>query len=196
MGGAFHAPYGKECDVPDYRRWYVPGGTYFFTVVTYHRHPFFRNPVARRLLGNVMRDVRKEMPFETVAIALLWDHLHCIWTLPPGDAEYSERWKQIKTGFTMRWLEMGGIELPVSESRKKRGERGIWQRRFWEHTALAEADVEVRFDYTHYNPVRHRYVGRPWDWPWSSFRRYVDLGDYPKDWGSSEPPNLRGLDFE
>ena len=182
--------------MPDYRRWYVPGGTYFFTLVTYRRYPFFRDKAARRLLGEVMRHVRGELPFEVVAIVLLWDHLHCIWTLPTGDADYSTRWKRIKGIFTQRWLETGGIELPVSPSRKARGERGIWQRRFWEHTTLEEADLEVRFDYIHYNPVKHGYVRRPWDWPWNSFRRYVSLGQYSKDWGSTEPPELSQLDFE
>ncbi len=182
--------------MPDYRRWYVPGGTYFFTVVTYCRHPFFKSPTERRLLGEVMREVRAEAPFQTVAIALLRDHLHAIWTLPPGDSDYSTRWKHIKTEFTKRWLEQGGYELPVSASRMARGERGVWQRRFWEHTALEEDDLEVRFDYTHYNPAKHGYVRRPWDWPYSSFRRYVELGHYPQNWGASPPPHLDGLDYE
>lgn len=182
--------------MPDYRRWYVPGGTYFFTVVTHRRYPFFKAPPARRLLGEVMRDARAERPFETIASALLWDHLHCIWTLPAGDDDYSTRWKMVKGEFTRRWLEAGGFELPVSPSRRSRGERGIWQRRFWEHATLEEADLQARFDYIHYNPVKHRYVKRPWDWPWSTFRRYVALGDYPRDWGSIEPPHLSGLDFE
>ena len=143
-----------------------------------------------------MRDVRCELPFETIAITLLWDHVHCIWTLPAGDADYSARWRIIKGEFTKRWLEQGGIELPVSFSRKARGERGIWQRRFWEHTNLEEDDLEVRFDYIHYNPVKHRYVRRPWDWPWCSFRKYANLGHYPKDWGITEPQQLSGVEFE
>lgn len=182
--------------MPEYRRWYVPGGTFFFTLVVYRRYPLFRSPVARRILGEVMRDVRRELPFETVAIVLLWDHLHSIWTLPTGVSDYSTRWQEIKGSFTKRWLEQGGIELPVSASRKARGERGIWERRFWEHTALTEADLEIRFDYIHYNPVKHGYVRRPGDWAWSSFQRYVELGQYPKDWGRTEPENLAGREYE
>lgn len=182
--------------MPEYRRWYVPGGTFFFTLVTYRRYPFFRSNKARGLLGEVMRDVRTVSPFQTVATVLLWDHLHVIWTLPRGDSDYSTRWKQIKAGFTQRWLEGGGHELPVSASRKSRGERGIWQRRFWEHRSLEEDDLEVRFDYVHYNPVKHGYVKRPCDWPWSSFGRYVDLGHYVKNWGASEPRHLVGLEYE
>ena len=143
-----------------------------------------------------MRETRQERPFKTLAAVLLWDHVHCIWTLPVGDDDYSTRWKEMKADFTKRWLAMGGTELPVSDSRKARGERGIWQRRFWEHTMLEEADIEARLDYVHYNPVKHGYVKRPWDWPWSTFRQYVGLGHYPRDWGSTEPPHLRGLDFE
>lgn len=143
-----------------------------------------------------MREVREDLPFEAVATVLLWDHLHCIWTLPTGDADYSTRWKKVKGLFSEHWLKAGGIELPVSASRRARGERGIWQRRFWEHAALEEADLEARFDYVHYNPVKHGYVKRPWDWPSSTFRRYVSLGHYGKDWGHTEPDHLRGLDFE
>jgi putative transposase len=180
----------------DYRRWYVPGGTYFFTLVTYRRYPFFQDRFARELLGQTMREVKKELPFETIAAVLLWDHLHCIWTLPSGDADYSTRWKRVKGEFTRRWLDAGGMELPVTASRRARGERGVWQRRFWEHTALEEEDIEVRFDYIHYNPVKHGYVKRPGDWTWSTFGRYVALGHYEEDWGSTDLPHLQGLQFE
>jgi putative transposase len=182
--------------MPDYRRWYVPGGTFFFTLVACNRHPLFEGPVARRIFGKVLRDIRAEMPFEVVAIVLLWDHLHTIWTLPPGDDDYSTRWKKLKGKFTRRWLKAGGKEMPLSASRKARGERGIWQRRFWEHTSLEEGDLEAHLDYIHYNPVKHGYVQRPWDWPFSSFRRYVGLGQYGDNWGTTEPSHLMGLDFE
>ena len=116
--------------MPDYRRWYVPGGVFFFTVVCYRRRPLFRDPSASALLGDVMREIRNESPFETIAACLLPDHLHVIWQLPRADADYSVRWKRIKRRFTERWLASGGTELPVSESRRERGERGVWQRRF------------------------------------------------------------------
>ena len=182
--------------MPDYRRWYVPGGTFFFTLVCYRRRLLFRDAAARALLGNVMREVRDESPFMTVAACLLPDHLHAIWELPAGDADYSGRWKEIKSRFTEQWLEAGGKELPVSESRRKRGERGVWQRRFWEHMIRDESDLETRFDYVHYNPVKHGYVRRPWDWEYSTFRRYVAMGHYDREWGSTEPAHLAGLDFE
>ena len=100
--------------MPDYRRWYVPGGTFFFTLVACDRHPLFENPIARRILGEVMREICDEMPFETVAIVLLWDHMHTLWALPPGDDDYSTRWKKLKSKFTRRWLQAGGQEMPRS----------------------------------------------------------------------------------
>ena len=180
----------------DYRRWYVPGGTFFFTLVCYGRRPLFGDPSVCALLGDVLRELRDELPFESIAACLLPDHLHAIWQLPAGDSDYSGRWKEIKSRFTERWRAGGGTELPVSESRRKRGERGVWQRRFWEHTIQDESHLETRFDYLHYNPVKHGYVRRPWDWEYSTFRRYVAMGHYDKLWGETEPPGLAGLDFE
>jgi REP-associated tyrosine transposase len=180
----------------DYRRWYVPGGTYFFTVVTLYRMPLFRHDDARLLLGNAMRSVREELAYKTVACVLLHDHLHCIWTLPEGDDDYSTRWKRIKSEFTREWLGRGGEESPVSPAKRARGRRGVWQPRFWEHTIEDEEDLQSHFDYVHYNPLKHGYVKRLADWPWSSFHRYVAEGHYPPDWGSTEPPHLGGLEFE
>ena len=182
--------------MPDYRRWYQPGGTYFFTVVTYRRWPLFREPAARDLLGTVLREVAEARPFTTVAIVLLWDHLHCVWSLPPGDRDYSGRWQKIKGDFTERWLAAGGRELPVTPAQRARGHRGVWHKRFWEHLVRDEAGLEVRCDYVHYNPVKHGYVRRPWDWTWSSFHRFVEAGSYEWDWGRTEPTHLRGTDWE
>ena len=106
----------------DYRRWYVPGGTFFFTVVTLYRRPLFRHDDARLLLGNVMRSIRDEMAYTTVACVLLHDHLHCIWTLPEGDDDYSTRWKRIKSDFTREWLRRGGEESPGATQCRQR----IW----------------------------------------------------------------------
>ena len=180
----------------NYRRWNQPGGTSFFTIVTYRRFWLFEEEAARKLFGEIMREVAHELPFETLAIVLLPDHLHVIWTLPPGDGDFSTRWKSIKESFTKRWLSMGGREMPVTPSQARRGNRGIWQRRFIEHLIRDEDDLERHCDYIHYNPVKHRYVSRPWDWPHSSFRRFVGLGQYEWDWGRSEPESIAGLDYE
>ena len=171
----------------DYRRWYVPGGTYFFTVVTQDRLPTFHNPLAVRLLGGVMRAVRAKYPFHTIAVVVLPDHLHCIWSLPRGDSNFSGRWRWIKGAFTEKWLTAGGREAFPSASRVRKGEHGVWQRRFWEHQIQDEVDLERHVDYIHYNPVKHGYAARPADWPWSSFPRHVRLGQYPTEWGETEP---------
>lgn len=136
----------------DYRRWFVAGGTYFFTLVTYRRRPLFADERARRILGMCFRDVRREMTFSITAIVLLHDHLHLVMSLPHGDADYSTRLKRIKRDFTVKWLEGGGSELPVSASEKQRGQRGVWQARFWEHVIRDETDLKNHADYIHYTP--------------------------------------------
>jgi len=180
----------------DYKRWYQPGGTSFFTVVTYRRFHLFGDENARSLLGRVMREVRDELPFETVALVLLPNHLHAVWSLPSGDEDFSTRWKEIKSRFTERWLAQGGSEMSVTPSQKRRGNRGIWQRRFIEHLIRDENDLERHCDYIHYNPVKHGYALAPWDWTSSSFRRFVQLGQYEPDWGRREPLSISGLDYE
>ncbi len=175
--------------MPNYRRWYVAGGQYFFTLVTWERMPIFWDPVARRLLGDSFRKVRARHPFQIPAIVLLPDHMHCIWTMPLGDAQFSMRWNEIKRHFTRAWHRGGAgcREAARSESRLRRQERCVWQRRFWEHFIRDEDDFANILDYIHYNPVRHGYVERPGDWPASSFGRYVRAGLYQEGWGRDEP---------
>lgn len=182
--------------MPDFRRYFVPGGTYFFTLVTASRNPLFRHEKARTLLGSTMREERERAPFETVAIVLLPDHLHVIWTLPPADDDYSRRWQAIKANFTSQWLALGGEEGYVSPGYQRQRRRGVWQPRFMEHTIRDERDLHHHADYIHYNPVKHGYVRCPKDWPWSSFLRYVDSGDYPRDWGRLQDPlpDFGGID--
>jgi len=182
--------------VPDFRRWLVPGGTYFFTIVTAGRSAVFSQDSARRLLGTMMRQVRAASPFTTVAVVLLPDHLHAIWTLPAGDHDYSARWQAIKAKFSSAWLAAGGSEERVTAGYDRQRRRGVWQPRFMEHTIRDERDLHNHADYIHYNPVKHGYARRPWDWPWSSFRRFVQEGEYPRDWGSSEPACFRDMDLD
>ena len=171
----------------DYHRYFVPGGTYFFTVVTDGRCPLFADPRARRLLGSVFRRGLDRSPLRVLAIVLLPDHLHCLWALPPGDSDYPGRWRWVKGEFTRQWLAIGGSEQP-NDSRVRQRRRGVWQRRFWEHTIRDETDLERHADYIHYNPVKHGLVAAPREWPWSSFHRWVQLGHYPPDWGRNGAP--------
>jgi putative transposase len=173
--------------MPEYRRWYVPGGTFFFTVVTHHRRPILTGELARRCLHDAFERVRADRPFDLVAIALLPEHLHAIWTLPTGDSGYPIRWTQIKEAFTRRYLEAGGEEAPPSDSRVRRREWGVWQRRYWEHTVRDEADLKRCVDYVHFNPKKHAHVANVRDWPWSSFHRFVAMGEYTANWGADDP---------
>ncbi|MGO8747873.1 MAG: REP-associated tyrosine transposase [Thermoguttaceae bacterium] len=133
----------------DYRRWYVPGGTYFFTAVAHRRRRFLSDETPRGCLRDALETIRRKWPFTIVAICLLPDHLHTVWALPAGDAEYPVRWKRIKEEFTRLYLAGGGFELPQSRSRRRHGMRGIWQKRYWEHTCMDENDLRYCVDYTH-----------------------------------------------
>ncbi len=180
--------------MPEFRRWFVPGGTYFFTLVTANRAGLFWQERARRLLGEAMREARTRAPFTTVAIVLLPDHVHAIWTVPAGDADYPARWQAVKARFTSAWLASGGTEQKVTGGYQRQRRRGVWQPRFIEHTIRDEDDLRDHADYIHYNPVKHGYVARPRNWPWSSFHRYVRSGDYPEDWGASEPTSVHPVE--
>ena len=176
--------------MPNYRRNFQPGATYFFTVVLRDRDS---NLLAHYIhaLRAAYREVRNRLPFRTDAIVVLPDHLHAVWTLPAGETDYPARWRLIKAGFSRRIPRIIGAVGPVGHGR---GERGIWQRRYWEHTIRDGADFANHIDYIHFNPVRHGHVSRVADWRWSSFHRYVREGTYPLDWGgvSGEEPAVTG----
>jgi putative transposase len=169
--------------MPDYRRWFVPGGSFFFTVVVNRRKPLFADARAITLLGEKMRACFATWPVTVNAMVLLHDHLHAIWTMPPGDAEYPKRWGWIKKEFTKDWLAQRGGESSITVSQQAEGRRGVWQPRYWEHTLEDEVDFERHFDYIHWNPVKHGYVRCSHEWPHSSFHRYVDRGVYSQSWG-------------
>lgn len=163
-----------------YRRTDISGGTYFFTVNLADRdHGLLtdRADALRRIVGLVKR----RHPFRIDAMVVLPDHLHAIWTLPEDDSDYPTRWGLIKAGFSR--------QLPRSERRRAsriaKGERGIWQRRYWEHLIRDERDYSRHVDYVHYNPVKHGHVKYAADWPYSSIHRYIRLGLMTRDWGAS-----------
>ena len=167
--------------MPEYRRWRVPGGTYFFTINLLERRS---NLLVRHIdaLRDAVRRTRQERPFHIDAWVVLPEHMHCVITLPEGDDDFSNRIKAIKIRFVRA--------VPATEQRSRtrvaRGERGIWQRRFWEHAIRSEADYARHMDYVHYNPVKHGHVTVVRDWPYSTFHRLVKDGLYPVDWGAGE----------
>ena len=180
----------------EYLRLRIEGATYFFTVVTFQRRPFLTTDLARESLRNAWQAVRAKRPFDIDAVCILPDHLHCLWTLPPDDADYSIRWNLIKAAFTKEYLKKGGSDGTRNASRRRSGEAAVWQRRFWEHRIRNDEDLRRHFDYIHFTPVKHGYVNRPADWPWSSFHRYVQQGWYEPDWGEIEPKTITGFECD
>ena len=169
--------------MPNYRRANTPGGTYFFTVVTEHRQPIFTDDPVRTALRAAIDTTRCTHPFRIDAWALLPDHLHCIWTLPEGDANFGLRRAFIKRYVSGQCAAGMANTGPRSCSRTARGESGLWQRRFWEHEIRDEDDFQRHVDYIHWNPVKHGHVKEVAQWPYSTFHRYVRKGVYPADWG-------------
>jgi len=161
-----------------YRRAKIEGGTFFFTLALADRS-------SDLLVGQIDRlrrayaVVQERLPFETLAICILPDHLHAVWQLPHGDTDFASRWSRFKSGFSR------GLPAAATRSASKtaKREKGIWQRRYWEHAVRDDADFERHVDYIHYNPVKHGLVTRVADWPHSSFHRYVREGILPADWG-------------
>ena len=154
--------------MPNFRRNFVKGGTFFFTVVTYRRHPVFADPHAVELLRQSVRETRHHLPFDIVASVVLPDHLHMIWALPAGDCRFDHRWSSIKQNFTRRWITQGHKDQAVTSAESSESRRGVWQPRFIEHTTRDEFDLRHHVDYIHFNPVKHGYADRPSDWPYSS----------------------------
>jgi putative transposase len=161
-----------------YRRAKIEGGTFFFTVTLADRSS---DILVRHIdrLRNAYVSAQRRVPFETIAICVLPDHLHAIWSLPPDDMDFPLRWNVIKSGFSRGFP----ASANRTESKISRREKGIWQRRFWEHTIRDDTDLARHVDYIHFNPVKHGYVTRVCDWPHSSFHRFVAKGILPLDWG-------------
>ena len=194
-----------------FRRDLTQGGTYFFTLASAGRRQVFSRPEVIEALRQAIRQVGAQLPLTIIAWVILPDHMHAIWTLPDGDADYARRWGLIKRAVSrdvrgahatgdvgndvrgahatdpgsVRTAHVLGIaNLPLSTSQKKRHESGLWQRRFWEHRIRDEDDLQRHIDYIHYNPVKHGWVDRAEDWPYSTFHRFVRLGLLNRDWAS------------
>lgn len=172
--------------MPEYRRVRTAGGTYFFTVNSHLRQPILTTLFVRHALRAGILRARQTLPFKIEAWVLLPDHLHTIWTLPPEDHNYSARWAIIKRQVSRGCGKQLQSPDQVSASRQKRRESSLWQRRFWEHQIRDELDFERHMNYLHWNPVKHGYVEKVADWPFSSFHRLVSKGIYPSDGGAAE----------
>jgi putative transposase len=166
-----------------YRRAKREGGTFFFTLTLADRSSDLLTREIERL-RRAYRTVQERRPFETIAICVLPDHVHAIWSLPPGDTDFAQRWNLIKSGFSR-----GLPAAPRSASKIERREKGIWQRRYWEHMIRDDADLVRHIDYIHFNPVKHGLASRVCDWPHSSFHQWVKRGELPLDWGG----DVRGI---
>ena len=182
----FHPPltlFAHLLCMSDYRRPRRPGATIFFTVTLADRGS---DLLVREidLLRDAVRTTKAERPFRIDAWVVLPDHMHCIWTLPEDDADYSTRWGAIKGRFTKATRRAGFTpppRLPMVKSgryagvnpglRAHKGEVGLWQRRFWEHHIRNEADLAAHLQYCWLNPVKHGLVERPEDWSYCSIRR-------------------------
>ena len=177
-----------------YRRTAAAGASYFFTVVTHLRRPLFADGEAIGMLHAGVESVQARWPFTIEAQVILPDHLHAIWTLPDGDADYPTRWRLIKEAFTRSYIQY--IRRPPHDNgRRARGEQAVWQRRYWEHLIRDDRDFSAHVEYIHFNPVRHGFVTAPRDWAHSTFHEWVGKGLYDAAWGAQgpiEPPAWAG----
>jgi putative transposase len=169
-----------------YIRANAPGATYFFTLTLQNRDSCFLVSHIAHLKAAVTQ-VKQRRPFRIDAMVVLPDHLHALWTLPLDDSDFSTRWMLIKQGFTRR-LNDAQVLGAAAEARGERGERSLWQRRFWEHQIRDDRDFANHVNYIHFNPVKHGLAQRAADWPHSSFHRAVRQGVVPLDWGIAAAP--------
>jgi putative transposase len=192
-------PHRKRLDkiqsMPNYKRARFEGGYYFFTLVTYDRTKIFSNEIARSCLRQAIEKTQSMRTFDTVAFCLLFEHLHCIWELPENDSDYSKRWSSIKGLFSIQYLKLSGRNVIITQSRARKGEVCIWQRRFWEHQIRDEKDLQRHVDYIHYNPVKHGLVRQVEDWPWSTYHKFVKDGFYGRPSDFVDVTNINTVDF-
>jgi putative transposase len=164
-----------------YRRATTKGGTYFFTLNLLNRQSTLLVDEFDHL-RSVINKVKQQHPFKLDAMVVMPDHIHAMWTLPEDDHDFATRWMLIKSGFSRALPK----QEPISTSRQKKGERGIWQRRYWEHLIRDDKDFQQHVDYIHFNPVKHGYVSNATEWRYSTIHRYIELSLVSPDWGGSD----------
>ena len=180
--------------MPNYRRTRIAGGTYFFTVVTFRRLPLLASSSAISALRSSFEAVMTRHPFTVEAMVIMPDHLHCIWTLPDGDHDFSTRWRLVKAGFSRACQRSPAEQIPWSLLRKR--EKDVWQQKLWEHCIRDDMDFNAHCDYIHYNLVKHGLAQSPAEWQHSTFRLFVQAGFYPRDWGHDISPQVMAMELE
>jgi putative transposase len=197
MGRAHHrtihegSPLWYTVLMPEYRRMDLPGGTFFLTLVTHRWQRLFRSEFAVENLRTALQWTKQRNPFEVLGAVVLPEHIHFLWTLPPGDSDFSTRVSLFKRMVSTSMAPTLDSSSAASPSRRMKREREIWQRRFWEHTIRGTRDLELHLDYIHYNPVKHGHATCPHKWASSSFQRWVRAGMYEMNWHCScreQPP--------
>ena len=171
-----------------YRRADITGGTYFFTINLADRKSRLLVDEIDKLRDSINK-VKKSHPFVLDAMVVLPDHLHLLMTLPYGDSDFPTRIRLIKSHFSRQIPKTENIKI----SRISKQERGIWQRRYWEHLIRDEIDFERHVDYIHYNPVKHGYVEQAARWEYSTIHKYIEKGLLSPDWGSNQEQTLESL---
>jgi putative transposase len=170
--------------MPNYCRARVPGGTFFFTVALEQRGSALLTDRIDTLRAAFAR-MMQAAPVICDAMVVLPDHLHAVWTLPPGDSDFPERWRRLKYHVS-RALDASDRPASLSPSSRRKREVSIWQRRYWEHAIRSEADFHAHVAYCWSNPVRHGLVARPADWPYSSIHREIRAGQVTPDWACAQ----------
>jgi putative transposase len=165
--------------IVNFRRYYIPDSQLFITQVAYQRRPYFREPAHLDLLLATLRNVKQLHPFQMLGYVFLPDHFHLL-IRPTGSSSFSHIMHSLKQNFTAQFKRGTGVGSPTH----------VWQQRFWDHIIRDELDLQRHLDYIHYNPVKHRYVSRPEDWPASSYGHWKARGFYPDEWGTVEPQTL------
>lgn len=183
--------------MPNYKRLFIQNSYLFLTIVTYNRNPILVDNI--NILRQAFKNTKKNYDFEILASVILPEHLHLI-IIPKNIREYPKIIHSIKYYFSKNVQNIGGIVIPpyvLSESKIKKGEKGIWQRRYYEHTIIDEEDLYKHLDYIHYNPVKHGVIENVKDWEFSSFDKFVEMNNYDIDWGSIEDvKHIETLDYD
>lgn len=173
----------------NYKRVFLDGYCYFLTVVTHKRNPILIDNI--ELLRKSVKSSKEKYPYTIEAIVILPDHLHMM-IRPETASQYPQIISRIKQYFSRHCDPMYYRHISQSKSRSKEGYKPIWQKKYYEHSIRDDADYNTRFNYIHYNPVKHGYVTQVKDWQFSSFHQYVNKGYYQKDWGDFTNP----VDYE